>query len=358
MTTVARTCLLSVLLLSACARGDKPAPADQPSSTAAKPAGELVYVTNEDSRDLTVIDAATDSVVATIFVGTRPRGVKVSPDGRTVYVALSGSPKCPPTMPDAECEKLKSDPALDGVAVVDVATRKTIKTLPSGLDPETFDVSPDGTKLFISNEAADSATIVDIASGKAVANVKVGREPEGVTLTPDGKSVWITGESDHNITGIDVASGALLGSIDILSKRPRGIAFLPDGSRAYVTNEVGGTVSVVDMIAKRTIHQITMPPDARPMGIVVAADGKRIYVTNGRGKTVSAIDPATDSVTASVEVGTRPWGIDLTADGKKLYTANGPANTVTVVDVATLTVLKTIPVGSVPWGVAIGPAVP
>ena len=94
------------------------------------------------------------------------------------------------------------------------------------------------------------------------------------------------------------------------------------------------------------------------MGIVVAADGKRIYVTNGRGKTVSAIDPATDSVTASVEVGTRPWGIDLTADGKKLYTANGPAHTVTVVDVATLTVLKTIPVGSVPWGVAIGPAVP
>ena len=129
MPTIARAFLVTALLLGACAKRD------QPASMQSQPSGELVYVTNEDSRDLTVIDATTDSVIATIFVGTRPRGVKVSPDGRTVYVALSGSPKCPPTMPDGECEKLKSDPALDGVAVVDVATRKTIKTLPAGLDP-------------------------------------------------------------------------------------------------------------------------------------------------------------------------------------------------------------------------------
>ena len=45
---------------------------------------ELAYVTNEDSQNLSVIDTRTDSVVATIPVGTRPRGVKVSPDGKTV----------------------------------------------------------------------------------------------------------------------------------------------------------------------------------------------------------------------------------------------------------------------------------
>src|SRR5882724_8003606 len=57
--------------------------------------GELAYVTNEDSRELSVVDATTDRVVATIEVGTRPRGVHASTDGRTVFVALSGSPKCP-----------------------------------------------------------------------------------------------------------------------------------------------------------------------------------------------------------------------------------------------------------------------
>ena len=55
-----------------------------------------VYVTNEASGDLTVIDASTGSVVATAPLGKRPRGIKASPDGKTLYVALSGSPNAGP----------------------------------------------------------------------------------------------------------------------------------------------------------------------------------------------------------------------------------------------------------------------
>jgi YVTN family beta-propeller protein len=338
--------------LVACGPKEKPAPAE---AAAPGEGGELVYVTNEDSRNLTVIDAATDSVVATIEVGTRPRGVSVSPDGKTVYVALSGSPKCPPTMPDEECEKLASDKSKDGIAIVDVTTRATLRTIPAGSDPEEFDVSPDGTRLFVSNEDADSASIVDLASGKPVANVKVGDEPEGVTISPDGRTVWVTGETDHDITGFDAVTGAIQSRIDVLGRRPRSIGFLPDGSRAYVSNEMSGTVSVVDMMARKTLRQIAMPEGSRPMAILIPPDGTRVFVSNGRGKTVSVIDPATDTVRQTVEVGTRPWGIGITRDGKKLYTANGPDNTVTVVDVPTMTVIRKVGVGSVAWGIAIGP---
>ena len=139
--------------------------------------GELAYVTNEGSGDLTIIDASNDSVVGTITVGTRPRGIRLSQDGRTAYVALSGSPRCPPTMPDEECEKLKADKSKDGIGVIDVASRKVTKVLPGGSDPEAFDISQDGTRLFVSNEDANSATIVDIASGKVLTTVPVGRPP-------------------------------------------------------------------------------------------------------------------------------------------------------------------------------------
>ena len=174
--------------------------ADTTAATADTTGGELAYVTNEGSGDLTIIDASNDSVVGTITVGTRPRGIRLSQDGRTAYVALSGSPRCPPTMPDEECEKLKADKSKDGIGVIDVASRKVTKVLPGGSDPETFDISQDGTRLFVSNEDANSATIVDIASGKILSTVPVGREPEGVELHPSGKVVWVTGETDHNIT--------------------------------------------------------------------------------------------------------------------------------------------------------------
>ncbi len=90
-----------------------------PESTSPPELGsEFAYVTNEDSHDLSIIATATNEVVATIPVGTRPRGVRVSRTGRTVYVALSGSPKCPPSMPDEECARQVVDKTKDGIAVI------------------------------------------------------------------------------------------------------------------------------------------------------------------------------------------------------------------------------------------------
>ena len=60
-----------------------------------------VFVSNEKSGDLTVISGADYRVVTHIPVGKRPRGIRVSPDGQTVYVALSGTPVEPPPQLDA-----------------------------------------------------------------------------------------------------------------------------------------------------------------------------------------------------------------------------------------------------------------
>ena len=118
-------------------------------------------------------------------------------------------------MPDEECEKLKADKSKDGIAVVDAAARKVARVLPGGSDPENFDISQDGTTLFVSNEDAGTASIVDMASGKIRSTVKVGKEPEGVRVQPDGKAVWVTGETDHNVTIIDTQTGKVLGQVEV-----------------------------------------------------------------------------------------------------------------------------------------------
>ena len=249
--------------------------ADSGATASASPAGPalLAYVTNEDSQELTIIDTRSDSAVASFPVGTRPRGVHVTPDGKTVFVALSGSPRCPPTMPDAECEKLKADKSKDGIAVVDAASRKVTRVLPGGSDPETFDISQDGSTLYVSNEDAGTASIVDVASGKIRSTVKVGREPEGVRVRPDGATVWVTGETDHNVTILDTKTGKIVGQIEV-GKRPRSIAFTPDGSRAYVPSEVDGTVWVIDVATRKPLKLITMPQGSKPMDSQVSPDGK------------------------------------------------------------------------------------
>jgi YVTN family beta-propeller protein len=61
-----------------------------------------VYVSNEKSGDITVINGSDNRVLATIEVGKRPRGIHASPDGKTVYVALSGTPIAAPPGLDAK----------------------------------------------------------------------------------------------------------------------------------------------------------------------------------------------------------------------------------------------------------------
>ena len=197
-------CPISTALLLAAACGkEQPSPAwTRPTSTASRvvPAGELAYVTNEDSQELTVIDTRTDSVVATIPVGTRPRGVRISPDGKTVFVALSGSPKCPPTMPDEECEKLKSDKSKDGIAVVDVATQQGDPGPARRIRPGDVRYQPGRVYPVRLQRGCPHRIDRGRRQRKGPVHRGVGKEPEGVRLQPDGAAVWVTGETDHNLT--------------------------------------------------------------------------------------------------------------------------------------------------------------
>src|SRR5579859_3587990 len=104
-----------------------------------------IYVTNEVSGDLSVIDSGTRRVIATVPLGKRPRGIHASPDGKTLYVALSGSPIAGPGVDDSTLPP--PDKSADGIGVFDVAQNKLLRLIPGGSDPENFDVSKDGKEL-------------------------------------------------------------------------------------------------------------------------------------------------------------------------------------------------------------------
>lgn len=317
-------------------------------------AEEWAFVTNEGSEELSFLNAATNEVVNTITVGSRPRGVRVSPDGTRVYVAVSGSPRCPPWVDEEECEKKKADKSKDGIIEVDIKEQKVLRKLPSGSDPEQFDITPDGKRLVISNEDADKATIVDIKSGKIVKEVEVGREPEGVKISPDGKLAYVTGETDHNVTVVNTEDGNQVADIKV-GERPRDVIFNNEGSLAFVSGEVDRTISVVDVKANEVIKTLQLEEGTLPMGMALSYDEQFLYVAGGRGGNLIEINLANGKVEREVKVGERPWGVSISFDGRRLYTANGPSHTMSVVDVRTFELVDSIAVGKMPWGVAVGP---
>ncbi len=311
-----------------------------------------VYVTNEKSGDVSVIDTITNTVTSTIEVGKRPRGVRIRGDGKVVFVALSGSPIAPPGVGARKVPP--ADRSADGIGVIDVETGRLREKFESGSDPEGVSLSKDDQFLFASNADEAAVSIIELRTRKPVAKLTVGTDPEGVATSPDGKWVYVTCAGTNEVYVIDTAKRTIATKFKT-GARPRQIAFHPKGTKAYVTCENGSCVSVVDVSLHKETRQIRPEgKPVRPMGIVMAPDGTRAYVTTGSSKSVLVISTGGDEITGTIaDVGGRPWGIGITPDGKNLYTANGPSNDVSVIDVATMAVKQKIPAGNSPWGIAV-----
>lgn len=336
---------------SAAATASAGAPATGTRGASLLEGGPYAFVSNEVGDNVSVIDVRTGSVVATLDPGQRPRGIRLMPDGKTLVVAVSGSPRGGPGVDESKLPP--ADRSKDGLALVDLATRQ-VRRLPGGVDPENFDISADGRTIYVANEDASAVSVVDVPGGTVKATVKIGGEPEGVTIRPGGDEVWVTSEAGGKLYVIDTKSDSVTHVVTV-GKRPRSVAFTHDGKRAYAPAEVGGNVTVIDATTYRPIVTIPVPgKGAKPMAAVMAPDDSRVYISTGRGGAVAVLDTKTNKFVGTVDVGSRPWGIALGPDGKQLWTANGPpGNDVSVVDVATDSVVKRIPVGEAPWGVAI-----
>jgi YVTN family beta-propeller protein len=200
------------------------------------------------------------------------------------------------------------------VSVIDTATNTVTAAIIIGLTPELrannsegVAVSPDGSKLYVTNSNGDSVSIIDTATNKIINTWYVGREPKGIAVAPDG-TVFVTISGAHTVSVFGTVSGAVAVGND-----PTGVAVNPVGTKAYVTNSVDGTVSV--------------------------------------------IDTSNNTVTATVSVGNWPWGVAVTPDGKKVYVANEESNTIPIIDTATNTVVATMGAGGLPiaFGNFIGP---
>src|SRR5260370_3248481 len=153
-----------------CSSSKKPAqslPEDVSESSAPR-----IYVTNEVSGDLTVIDSGTSKVIATIPLGKRPRGIHASPDHKTLYVALSGSPIAGPDVDESTLPP--PDKSADGIGVFDVKQNKLVRVIHGGAGPGNFGLSKGGGQIYIWKEDIFEVSIVEVKSGT------VGDAGEGV----------------------------------------------------------------------------------------------------------------------------------------------------------------------------------
>lgn len=294
----------------------------------------LVYVPNNNSNDVTVIDPATMQVIDRFPTGGVPQHVVPSWDLSVLYVNNNSGNSLTP---------------------IDPKTGKPLPNIPIA-DPYNLYFTPDGKYAVVMEERNNTIAIRD---AKTLEEVKKIRTPcRGVNhadYSIDGTYFIASCEFSSQIIKFDVLALEVVAEQTIPGSMPQDVRVMNDGLTFVIADNNLGGVHVVDGETFTVIDFIKTGAGAH--GIYPSRDTKLLYVSNRAAGSVSAIDQATRRVTTTFAIpgGGSPDMGSVSADGKVLWLSGRNHNVVYAIDVVNWTLLARIPVGATPHGLTYFP---
>ncbi len=157
-----------------------------PNHFAFSPDGHFMYVSNEYSHQLSVVDLQERKLVHQVDTSRRPVDVSLAPGGKIIFVANY----------------------TDGhVTVYDTASFKELKRIPTGAGAHGMAMTTDGKTLFVSNRDAFTVSAIDVESQEITRSFKVPQGPDMLEVTPDGRELWVTARYGSNVYVVDLNKG-------------------------------------------------------------------------------------------------------------------------------------------------------
>jgi YVTN family beta-propeller protein len=114
--------------------------------------------------------------------------------------------------------------------VIELATNTVIKTIPVLALPEAIAITPDGKTAYVADSGTEFVSVIDIATNEASPSpIKVGAEPRSIVITSDGKVAYVAESGLNRVSVIDTATNEVSTSPPIaVGKDPIAMAIVPN----------------------------------------------------------------------------------------------------------------------------------
>jgi YVTN family beta-propeller protein len=288
-----------------------------------------VYVPNSNAGTVDVIDPLTFRVIGHFNVGQIPHHIAPAWDMRELYVGNEGSSSL--TVIDIHTGKPVRTISIpfpynlyftpDGTKAIDVVERlmriefrdphtwKLIKAVPipwPGADH--LDFSADGSYLLISTEYSGIVAKVDTVQMKLVGYVNVGGLPIDVKLSPDGSVFYITNQGSDGVSIVDPIAMRVVGFLHT-GRGAHGLQVSRDARYLYVSNRLEGSISVIDFATRSVVTKWRIPGGGSPDMLQLNPAGTQLWASGRYNAVVYVISTVTGQLLARIPVGSQDHGL-------------------------------------------------
>jgi len=184
--------------------------------------GKWIYVATFATGDVRVYDTDNNAEIINIPV-SGARYAATSLDGGKIYVTGSNS---------------------NNVYVIDAATNTLSATISLTTDAEGIVVSPDGSRIYVTNQSAGTVTVIDAINNSVMTALPVGKSPAGISITPDGKYVYVVNVDSGTLSIIRTSDYTVTANIPC-GTSPHAIGnFITPGINTCVSNPTDFKITV------------------------------------------------------------------------------------------------------------------
>ena len=295
---------------------------------------KLAIVLNSAEASVSLIDMPTRKVIKTVSVGKEPHHLMLTPDQKTLLIANAAG---------------------NDVQLMNPVNGELTGKIPEIIDPYQIGYSPNH-KWFIANgNRLDRVDIyaADGANLKLAKTIKLAKTPSHIAYTSDSKIAFITLQDSSELAAIDLATQTLLWKMPT-GNTPAGLWMTPGDQYLLVGITGEDNVQVIDWKNRKEVKRILTGKGAhnfRPLG-----DKKQVFVSNRIASTISLINMQTlEKVGNITGLPSGPDDMEITPDGKTMWVTFRFAKKVGVIDIPSMKLIATIPVGKSPHGVFFTP---
>jgi YVTN family beta-propeller protein len=288
-----------------------------------------VFVANESSNSVTVVDGDSFQVLATVDARNHAtHDLAVSRDGRWLFATNLASGR---------------------LSAINTRALETVASIATGDRAHVVTLTNDNRQAWVANIGDNTISIVDTATFRILGTIAVGKGPTGLTFSRDGRFAYVSNQGDRTVEVIDTATHRVLKAIPV-GTNPHFLVLGPDG-RIWGTNTGGTDIYVIDPATQDRVGSINVGPAPQQIAFgFKGLQGPNAYVTVAglnRVVVVSA-DPSNLRILEQIDVGQRPNGISNNREGTRLFVVHENSNDLKVIDTGSSSVLATVPVGRKP----------